>query len=683
MENEIISDSDICERYDLSGRKAKAKEIMKNYSSNQKNEELLNKLMELDDTLPQMYYEKLKLNSYSKKNNYKLREKSYDILDKEKLKEFGMIKKYNYKEIYFKIINYIEEINLNESDNDESGFEKEDFEEEEKEDIEDNEESENNNSESSFNESKIKEENFINKTKITHKDDIIYDNEIEDILQKNVEDDNLSDSQFKEIIIKKENFDIETFLIKVESVNIKEIKKIFNNIYNGLYDFFNYRNNYPDFESEYFFFHNIRYMLETFKKLKYKKFIRKIHITKFIRIFTKKMMNNEITDELIKIFYYYIINTQYHFDFKLLELLITYNEKEICLFNNNKDYYVKNNTLFNKNNELVLENLDYYSINKLLLFEILKIPNKDISIFKTNCYSIKGVLMNIPFAKEPINNYWKEFLSSSVLDDVVKKLFKNNENIFKEQIVINLFQKMSFYFPNFNDDFFALSHKDLLFIYFSPRNIIVLEKDLQNSTSLIKMINKSLNKVDIQHEWGHISLSFLYFSSKTNYFDTAERKIQLLKKDKDESKLTKKEIYVTEGGKAVEYLLYGRVINEINSKEAIFILNSDNYKLSLEEFFMRFMNLKNEKLLDVFKTALKNENIDKCVKDAYAEYINKDKYFKLNLEDFIFKAKKREIIHSFIDLDYENITFKIPYKSHLKHSHFMKKINPYLNTKKK
>lgn len=422
-------------------------------------------------------------------------------------------------------------------------------------------------------------------------------------------------------------------------------------------------------------------MLETFKKLKYKKFIRKIHITKFIRIFTKKMMNNEITDELIKIFYYYIINTQYHFDFKLLELLVTYDEKELCLFNNNKDYYVKNNTLFNKNNELVLENLDYYSINKLLLFEILKIPNKDISIFKTNCYSIKGVLMNIPFAKEPINNYWKEFLSSSVLEDVVKKLFKSNENIFKEQIVINLFQKMSFYFPNFNDDFFALSHKDLLFIYFSPRNTIVLEKDLQNSISLIKMINKSLNKVDIQHEWGHISLSFLYFSSKTNYFDTPERRIQLLKKDKDECKLTKKEKYVTEGGKVVEYLLYGRVINEINIKEAIFILNSDNYKLSLEEFFFRFMNLENEKLLDVFKTALKNENIDKCVKDAYAEYINKDKYFKLNLEDFIFKAKKREKIQYFID--YENINFKIPYKSHLKHSHFMKKINPYLNIKKK
>ena len=390
-------------------------------------------------------------------------------------------------------------------------------------------------------------------------------------------------------------------------------------------------------------------MLETYKELKYKKFIKKIALTVKMTSLTKKIKNNEINKFLTKHIYYYIMNTQYYFNFEFLKLLIKESDENNSIILENNDFIVKNNNLYKITDEtkIVLENVDNYLINEIIKENILSKSIKDELI--KDYYSIKGILNNSSFKKEDGDKFWEEFLSSNILNDLVKNLF-NEENIFNKKPVIDLFKEHSYYFPNYNTVFISLTHKELFNMFFPPSDVIFPEIGLKDCY-IIKMINKAVNKIKIQHEWGHVSSSYLFMNYEIKYFTTPERNVKF--KEKSESKDNVKTI--SEGGKAVEYLLYKRVINDLNAKEAIFILNSQNYELSLANFTKKFIQLKNYKLADIFKEAMKNPNIDEIIKKAFIEYNQKGKGFKSNIENYSFKVKgigKNSV-------DYEKIMFKI------------------------
>ena len=651
--------------YNLKQRKEQAKSLIQKYlSSEDKNDNILEEVMKLDNTIPELYFYKLK-NS----DEIKLRQKSYDILNKDLLAKFNIKKNINYKDLYFEILDYIESITLDEPDNAEENFELEEFigtENEESEEGEESEEDENpeNDKKSKNIKNEIKEEKTetekemeINKCK--NDNNIIIDVDIE---SKNDLDENLSDSEFKKVLEKKEGLDITNLLNKNEKIKVVDIKKKFNYIYEACCTFSNFKNNYPDFESELFYFNCIRYMLETFKELKYKRFIKKVVLTDYISEFTHKMKEGKIQDNLIKIFYYYIMNTQYDFDEKYLKLLIYEAKRENTNIIKNNDFFVKNNILYSKKDksEIILENVDDYLINEIIEDNILFKKNKNKLIKKY--YSIKGLLKHSSFSKENGDKFLEEFLNSNILTDIVKRLY-DKDNMFNQKVIIDLFKEHSYYFPNSNNSFIALSHKELFNMYFPPSNINPPTEKVNNSFSL-KMINRAFDKIKIQHEWGYTSSYFLFFTLKIKYFETPKRKVKI----KKTSDIKKKEKNITEGGKAVEILLYGRVIKELNAKEAIFILNSENYNLSLTEFHHNFNTLKNYKLSDIFKEAMKNPNIDVSVKEAFNEYNQKGKYFKHNMEHYSFRIKEKK--NSIIDLD--NIKFERGKNIHPKNSCFIK-----------
>ena len=265
-------------------------------------------------------------------------------------------------------------------------------------------------------------------------------------------------------------------------------------------------------------------------------------------------------------------------------------------------------------------------------------------------YNIKGKLNTLPFKKEDGDKYWEEFLLSPVLEELQSKLFKFNENPFNKENIIKLFQKNSFYFPNFNDNFNSLSHKELFKMYFSIRKIYFNTKELYQ-TKVEQMIHRAFIKVDIQHEWGHIGSSILFFSSK--FF-----------KNKNEE-ITK------EIGEIIEYLLYGKIINKLNAKQAIYILDSHNYQKKINQFRADFQNLKNKSLKEVFKDAMKNPNIEECIKDACDEFYKKGKNFRNNLKYFEFKRKNNGLNK----VDYEKLNFKSNRNHHHRHSFFKAKID--------
>ena len=632
------NESDQNNTYNLKNRKELAKKLMNQFlNSEEKDEKILDKIISLDNTLPGIYVYKLK-NSF----DAKLKERSYEILDKESLKKFNVDKKINYKDLYFELIDYISSINLDEPENASDKFEKEDFLT-----------GESNDSES---ESIEFDDNDIHKNTDKNNNNIKEELKV-DFEEKNDLDENVSDSEFKEVLEKMQNFDINNLLIKNEKINVENIKIKFSKIYETYFSFINYKNNYPDFESELFYFHCLRYMLETYKKLLYRRFIQKIFITQSITSFTEKIKNGEINDNLMKMFYYYIMNTQYHLIDNYLKLLMKKSN-----FNENNDYIVKNNNLYKKNNqnEILLENVDEYLIDEIINNNVLssKNKNKELKLY----YSIKGLLKNLTFRKEDGDKFWKEFLSSQVLEDIVKSLFKR-ENIFNKKEIIDLFKERSYYFPNFNTNFLALSHKEIFYMYFPPTEV-KYPNNASKDSDILDMINRAANKIKIQHEWGHTSSSYLFFTQKIKYFTTPERKIKY--QETTESKNTVK--FIKEGGTSVEILLYGRVIEDLNAKEAIFILNNKNYNLSLNDFRDKFIELEKKKLDDVFKEALTNTEIDDYIKKAYEEYKEKDKNFKYNLEDYSLKIKANK--KTFIN--FENIKFKLGKNCHPKHSDFIK-----------
>ena len=678
-------------KFDLITRKNEAKKLIKRYKIS-KDVDLLDKAVNHDNTNQDIYLELLK--NANNNNNYKLKERSFDILDKKDLKQLNIIKLYNHKEIYFHLLHYLENISLDEEKDSHLNFENENFvtykplkkgkliednesikkkqgkdqknckiyesEEEEIEDQDDEEEEiedQDEEEEEDYETDVIKDEGKYEENKESQNMNNKKNNfnfEIEQISYINPNEDELiQELKLKNYLNQKENFDIKKLLILKEKIKIKEIKKKFKKIYKKLFNFLNCRNNYPDFESEYFYFNCIRYTLDTFRRLKYKKFISKIIMTKDLEEVTDKIENGKITHKLTKVYYYYLINTQYCIDVYKLKYLEDYNENELF-----GDYAINENSLF-KGKEKLVDNIDNYSIKDVINLYNSKskeVADNRLLMSPNKFYNINGLLKIISFNKEDGDKFWKEFLSSHVLDEIQFYLYNNKENIFKEQQIIKLFQDNSYYFQNLNQDFTALSHKDLFFMFFQPRkvkNFIVETKE----TNIEKMVGRAFNKVDIQHEWGHTSSSFLFFGSKTDYFDIPKRKIKLT----NENGITKERI-TSEGGETVEILLYGRIIDDLTAKEAIYILNDINYQKNLKDFLSGFMNLKYIELMKVFKDALKNENIDQSVKDAYYEYQKKNKHFKEQLNYYSFKAKGKKFYLN----DPEKTRYKFKPSNHLK-----------------
>ena len=621
------------EKYDLKNRKIKAIKLMEEYKSNNKNVKYLEHIKLLDNTLPELYLNKLRISN----NDTKLRENSYNIVDKDLLKPFNINKKLNYKELYFEIINYIESITIDEQENATEKFDLEEFL------ISENDEN----------------EAYIGKNKNVG-NNIIINVETNDI---NGLDENLLDSKYKNVLEKKENFDINKLLIKDERIKVKDIKKKFSEIYDVFCTFINYKNNYPDFESELFYFYSLRYMLKTYSKLKYKRFIEKLQLTDEIGPITNKIKNNEIKDELIKKLYYYIMNTQYTFDNQYIKLLMEEIDEKSKILPENCNFKIINNNLYDKNdeNQIVLKNVDDYLINELINKKILLCKNRN--KFIKNYYSIKGLLKYSSFNRDDGNKLWDEFLSSFIMNDIIKNMY-NETNIFNQKAIIVLFKEHSNYFPNFNQSFISLSHKELFNMYFPPSNVGYSDECLHSSYAL-DMINKAVNKIMIQREWGHISSSYLFYSLKIKNFTTSERK-----NNKEQSELKNNGEIISERGKNVQMLLYGRIIDELNAKEAIFILNNKNYDLSLEQFHQKFIGLDNAKLDDVFNDAISsNPNIDICVIKAFDEYKNKDNKFKYNLQNCSFRVK----LSCNMNIDLDKIKFKIGKNYHHKFKNFNNK----------
>ena len=79
-------------------------------------------------------------------------------------------------------------------------------------------------------------------------------------------------------------------------------------------------------------------------------------------------------------------------------------------------------------------------------------------------------------------------------------------------------------------------------MYFPPSDIRFPSISLKNCYTF-RMINKAVNKIKIQHEWGHGSSAFLFMNFQIKYFTTPKR-IFILKENSETN--DKKKLFMKE-----------------------------------------------------------------------------------------------------------------------------------------
>ena len=479
-------------------KKLKASKLFKDYTLS-KECNLIEKCVELDPTDPKFVYEYL---CKQKEINQDLKIKFYDTLSTEDLLKLNIDKKMNNKDIFYYIINYFENVNIlfrNKISGKYQIYNNED-------NLEEVEESEENLEEDEDKEKEKKNEIIINKN-IT--------------METNAK--------------KKEELDIKKIFPIGEEIKLNDLKIKMINFYDIFFCYFNYKRINPSFGTEYFYYILIKYIFNTFESLYNSEFLSKVSLIKNLERVTLKIKNNEISDNILTMYYFFVITEEYKIEDRILDLLQDLGENTLSNFIY-QDYSIINdlntNQLLIKQNEktiLTIDNSDHY---RLYPNDIIDFIKKKKFYSYSAIYSIKGYLLNYEIDKLTGDKYWEEFLSSKIAEEIMKIYYgKFDCKIFKEKEVIDMFKNNSFYHPIFNSAFNALTQKELFFFYFSSDiNTINNTNILRKCKALCKLPKFSFFKTTIHHEFFHGAQAYLFFIfPENNVFDSHKRDLTNIK----------------------------------------------------------------------------------------------------------------------------------------------------------
>ena len=373
----------------------------------------------------------------------------------------------------------------------------------------------------------------------------------------------------------------------------------------------------------------------------------------YLQDFINKVKNKKIKDRIVLFYFYLLIDIEYELDLCVWLLIHNYEEKYLSY--KGASINKKENKLYINDSNIIIENFDNYKLNQA---DIKKIKSGKIQLpLNAEFFSLKGYIVQREFTSKEGNIIIEEFIRGKLVEDILEILYGKNINVLTSELAIELIQKNTFYFPINNPGYAAYTDKNSFKIYIDYSiNEVSSFKEIILSDNFKHLIRKAFMIVHIQHEYGHIHKPLLvYLFSEKNLFDSPCVKLKI----SDDTK-----IKTSEGGKIIEYLLYERIIEELNMKEIIYICNLSNFSKNLEVFRRDFLNLKNENLLSVFEREAKG---NPEINEIFEEYKRLPEEVKNKLEKQIFKSAKRT--GEEIPNDLENIYFESSKrnKSHDKH----------------
>ena len=198
-------------------------------------------------------------------------------------------------------------------------------------------------------------------------------------------------------------------------------------------------------------------------------------------------------------------------------------------------------------------------------------------------YLIKNPPLNINIEK--INEFLLFTLKSKVFKDAFELLTgrDNYEKIFNNNIIsefINNIKYLPIKFSTVSALFDRLSFT--AFIPTMKKKIYATTIDLDNDETISFTLENGIIVAIIFHEFGHsINVMITFKENHLKCINSPRKKYLKFK----------------EGGYYLEFSLFGRIIKNLSYGEALYILNLDNYKKSLNEFREGFMQLSQTDLI--------------------------------------------------------------------------------------
>ena len=238
-------------------------------------------------------------------------------------------------------------------------------------------------------------------------------------------------------------------------------------------------------------------------------------------------------------------------------------------------------------NGLEFENIQSYNLNNLELYSKNK-DNKDnfqqYELLK--CEEIKKYYEK-QFDEKKLKNFLCKIFSSKVIKEAFEFFYGNDVVYpFKDEDSVKNYLDEYFELIVFKSDTVdAVTDKFTMetYTFLTPRIISLGLNDNENLKNNIKYITQSLlysSLVSINlHELNHNFHNYYFFSKNGETSLKTPRKLLI-----DER----------EGGNNMERILFGKILNNLNLKQALYILNENNYSKSLYQFQTDFLIL-NEK----------------------------------------------------------------------------------------
>lgn len=236
--------------------------------------------------------------------------------------------------------------------------------------------------------------------------------------------------------------------------------------------------------------------------------------------------------------------------------------------------------------------------------------------------------------------YWKKLLidifQSEAYKEVRNSLFEQRQVDFflVDDIIKDIIDNIKFFI--YNTTFLGYTNNYTNSIYeYGNVNL-----EIENESVALLIFYGFHIIINIHEIGGHLNVRYQYYISLNDAFHLPDIKEDLRELYTNSAKARNKE-----SGETIEIELFGEVKQSLKIKEALFVLNKDNYSLPSNEFKKKFLNCQNQKLNELI-----NENLKEFLKNLGIDSSNLDENDN-NIYKYPLKRKSNET-----NVYYENKT---------------------------
>ena len=292
----------------------------------------------------------------------------------------------------------------------------------------------------------------------------------------------------------------------------------------------------------------------------------------------------QINIKILRDFVFFL--SYFHFDKEIIDNIIDYYEKTFDEFKIPTNFKIKGNNLINPLS-IKLENYENYNLNCYPLKSMAK------NRFLYEAY-IKYYLLPEKNIFEKYKKIFKNFIKNIFLNEnsCVKKLFVDTFPVMEDNYFINE-DLLNFIFDKKITAFNYLNKKLTGIIISSNLDIFIKVNFIHNNDTIeTEICIFAAFIVILIHELSNFILIYIF-----KHLGIKEYEKSFFFKENEEPEI----------GRFIEKKLFGRVIEEMNLIEAIYILNINNfYRKNPEQFLNGFINLKKKKTIDKLEDSVKD-----------------------------------------------------------------------------